>query len=430
MANRHLSVAATPLSPVSRKTLFIAIVALIEVISVHCELNTLENRRSSSHQRPNSCYDQQGKAKRCMPEFVNAAFNLPVHATNTCGNPPIRYCPLTGMTGAKPSCTYCDASDPAHMHSPLFLTDFADDNNVTWWQSQTMYEKIQYAESVNLTLNLGKSYDITYVRIHFHSPRPESFAIYKRTTKGSDWEPYQYFSGSCQETYKLPTDGQVTYDDEKIAVCSDDYSDIVPLTGGYVVFSVLKGRPSAYNFESSQPLQDWVTATEIMIALKRLNTFGDEAFGDTNVLKSYYYGISDISIGGRCKCNGHSSECVESTGQGQATRLMCRCEHNTQGPDCKECQPFYNDRPWARATAASANECQPCNCNGLSHQCYFDEDLFQRTGRGGHCVNCQDNTNGANCEKCKENFYRREQDKKCVEKNEIHKLNVYMYNSR
>jgi len=48
----------------------------------------------------------------------------------------------------------------------------------------------------------GKSFDITYIRIKFYSPRPESFAIYKRTwDNDTEWIPYQYYSASCEETY-------------------------------------------------------------------------------------------------------------------------------------------------------------------------------------------------------------------------------------
>lgn len=39
----------------------------------------------------------------------------------------------------------------------------------------------------------GKSFDITYIRIVFYSPRPESFAIYKRQTSNGSWIPYQYY---------------------------------------------------------------------------------------------------------------------------------------------------------------------------------------------------------------------------------------------
>ena len=86
---------------------------------------------------------------------------------------------------------------------------------------------------------------------------------------------------------------------ENRALCTADFSDLTPLTGANVAFSTLEGRPSMYNFEFSPELQDWVSATDIRISLQRLNTFGDEVFGDHKVLKSYYYAITDLTVGGR-----------------------------------------------------------------------------------------------------------------------------------
>ena len=40
-------------------------------------------------------------------------------------------------------------------------------------------------------------------------------------------------------------------------------------------------------------------ATDIRIVLNRINTFRDEVFGDPNVLRSYFYAISDLAVGGR-----------------------------------------------------------------------------------------------------------------------------------
>ncbi|TKS84730.1 Laminin subunit gamma-1 [Collichthys lucidus] len=298
-----------------------------------------------------SCYDDEGNPSTCMPKFENVAFNRTAVASNVCGSPPEDYCMQTGSTR---SCHYCDASDPDLHHNASLLTDFHRSEENTWWQSQSMYYGIQHPNSVNLTLHLGKAFEITYIRLKFYTSRPESFAIYKRTEQDGPWLPYQYYSASCKKTYGKDSKGYIRPgDDERTALCTDEFSDISPLTGGNVAFSTLEGRPSAYNFDQSVVLQEWVTATDLLISLNRLNTFGDEFFKDAKVLRSYFYAISDFSVGGRCKCNGHASECFE----GDRGGLVCACEHHTVGDDCQRCHPFYQDRPWSRASGDSANEC-------------------------------------------------------------------------
>jgi laminin gamma 1 len=298
------------------------------------------------YRHESDCYDSKtGAAKKCMPEFINVAYGSKIYASNTCGlSGPTEYCVQTNshnlyfsrngnglyangdedlayinqqspvsqssssfdaslsvdQSGRVNSrCQKCDANDRRYSHSAEHLNDYHIQGNVTWWQSDTMLEGIQYPNSVNLTLHFGKSFDINYVQIKFHSPRPESFAIYKRTYENGNWIPYQYYSASCKETYNVPTLQIIRHGNEAIALCTDEFSDIAPLTGASVVFGTLEDRPSAYNFENSEELKEWVTATDIRITLDRLNTFGDEVFNDPQVLKSYYYAISDIAVGGR-----------------------------------------------------------------------------------------------------------------------------------
>ncbi|XP_067164993.1 laminin subunit gamma-3 [Apteryx mantelli] len=350
-----------------------------------------------------ACRDAQGRARRCMPVFENAAFGRAARATNTCGSPPEDYCLQMGARDATKLCHRCDAGDPLLHHNASLLTDFHSQEDSTWWQSQSMAFGIQHPNSVNITLHLGKAYEITYVRLKFHTSRPESFAIYKRSRADGPWLPYQYYSASCEKTYgKRQRQYLRPGEDEQVAFCTDEFSDISPLSGGNVAFSTLEGRPSAYNFDGSPALQEWVTVTDLLISLNRLNTFGDDIFKDPKVLQSYYYAISDFSVGGRCKCNGHASRCAPDA----AGRLACVCEHNTAGVDCERCQPFYQDRPWARGTAASANECLPCNCSGRSDECFYDRELYRSTGHGGHCLRCRDNTAGPRCERCRPNHYR------------------------
>ncbi|XP_068190889.1 laminin subunit gamma-3 [Antennarius striatus] len=354
-----------------------------------------------------SCYDEEGIPSRCMPKFENVAFNRTVVASNVCGSPPEDYCMQTGSTR---SCHYCDASDPDLNHNASLLTDFHRNEESTWWQSQSMFYGIQHPNSVNLTLHLGKAFEITYIRLKFYTSRPESFAIYKRTEQDGPWLPYEYYSASCEKTYGKNTKAYIRPgEDERTAVCTDEFSDISPLTGGNVAFSTLEGRPSAYNFDQSIVLQEWVTATDLLISLDRLNTFGDEFFKDAKVLRSYFYAISDFSVGGRCKCNGHASECLE----GDDGRLVCSCQHHTAGDDCQRCHPFYQDRPWARANGDSANECLKCNCSGRSDECVFDMEQYRSTGSGGRCVSCRDNTDGPHCERCRENHHRKSDEEPC-----------------
>lgn len=234
-----------------------------------------------------------------------------------------------------------------------------------------MNEQIQYPQNVTITLLLGncifitfllkyvsgKSFDVTYVRLKFISPRPESFAIYKKTTHDGEWIPWQYYSGSCKSTYKMPERAPILPGNEAVAQCTREFSDISPLTGGNIAFSTLDGRPSSEVFEESEVLQEWVTAVAVRVVLNRLNTFGDEVFKDPKVLKSYYYAISDFAVGGRCKCNGHAKSCVASSGIGVDRRFVCECQHNTAGEDCEKCDSFHQDRPWRRGTSEDANEC-------------------------------------------------------------------------
>lgn len=111
--------------------------------------------------------------QRCIPEFENAAFNLPIEATNTCGQEEdTEFCVQTGFSNFPKSCDVCRyviltrnlfffnthfkfPYNSEHDHTSDRLTDLHDPKSSTWWQSETIYEGIQYPTAVNLTLNLG-----------------------------------------------------------------------------------------------------------------------------------------------------------------------------------------------------------------------------------------------------------------------------------
>lgn len=145
--------------------------------------------------------------------------------------------------------------------------------------------------------------------------------------------------------------------------------------------------------------------------------------------------ISDLQVGGRCKCNGHASKCRRD----DAGRAVCVCEHHTAGPDCDVCEDFYCDRPWHRATPTHPNPCvgessiqlhnqtkdslgldqfqsctvfsspcPACECNSHSNKCRFSMEVFQQSGRrsGGVCQKCRHNTAGRHCQYCQNGYTR------------------------
>ena len=131
----------------------------------------------------------------------------------------------------------------------------------------------------------------------------------------------------------------------------------------------------------------------------------EEEVQDKKVMPHQWIGVSDLAIGGRCKCNGHASDCTLDRTTGE---MSCNCKHNTAGKECEKCKPFHFDRPWGRATSADANECVACQCNNHARRCRFNMELYQLSGgvSGGVCLKCRHNTAGRHCHYCKEGYFR------------------------
>ncbi|KAI1902257.1 hypothetical protein AGOR_G00042840 [Albula goreensis] len=220
----------------------------------------------------------------------------------------------------------------------------------------------------------------------------------------------------CIEFFGKQPNARITRDDDQL--CTTEYSRIVPLENGEIVVSLVNGRPGARNFTYSPVLRDFTKATNIRLRFLRTSTLLghliSKAQRDPTVTRRYYYSIKDISVGGRCVCHGHAQVCG-ARNPNDPTRLQCECQHNTCGESCDRCCPGFNQKPWRAATADSANECQPCQCHSHATDCYYDPEVDRRRASlniygqfdgGGVCRNCQHNTDGVNCERCKAGFYR------------------------
>ncbi|CAH2303158.1 laminin subunit alpha-5 isoform X1 [Pelobates cultripes] len=363
------------------------------------------------------------------PPYFNLAEGTKISATATCGEGEAGrameelYCKLVGgPVSGDPSQTiqgqYCDVCMASNREKAHPITN-AIDGTERWWQSPPLSRGLELNE-VNVTLDLGQVFHVAYVWIKFaNSPRPDLWVLERSTDYGATYQPWQYFASSkrdCLELFGLRSMDRITKDDD--VICTTEYSRIVPLENGEIVVSLVIGRPGAMNFTHSPVLRNFTKATHIRLRFLRTNTLLGHLMGktlrDPTVTRRYYYSLKDISIGGRCVCNGHAEVC-NAKDPVNPYRLHCVCQHNTCGGSCDRCCPGYHQLPWKPATMDSANECEPCNCNGHAHDCYYDPDVdlrrasMNRQGEyagGGVCIDCKHNTDGVNCERCRLTYYK------------------------
>ncbi|XP_033109167.1 laminin subunit alpha-like [Anneissia japonica] len=371
----------------------------------------------------------QQQSSVLTPPYFNIAEGKSIEATSTCGDEgePERYCKLAGNTGVNSFryheqdivdgqyCDYCDSQDSLRAHP----AEYAIDGTEKWWQSPPLSRSFDYSK-VNITIDLGQLFNVAYVIIKFaNSPRPGVWVLEKSVDYGESYEPWQYFADTpsdCFNFFGIDSDDQLTSDDD--VICTTEYSAIVPLEDGEIVVSLINGRPGARTFYDSPVLQEFTSATNVRLRLIQTKTLLGHLMAkqqqDPTVTRRYFYSIKDISIGGRCVCNGHANSC-DTPVPGNPERSMCTCSHNTCGAECEQCCPGFVQKEWRPASPESANECEPCNCYGHSNECVYDEgvalrsesiDIHGNYSGGGVCTNCRDNTQGINCNECIAGFYR------------------------
>ncbi|XP_039265221.2 laminin subunit alpha-5-like isoform X2 [Styela clava] len=358
------------------------------------------------------------------PPYFNIATGKKIESTATCGEvEPHVFCKLTGGPNEYgyngnlyqgQFCDECDMQNPTKSH-PI---KYAIDGTEKWWQSPPLSQGSEY-NKINITIHLGQVFHVAYAIIKFaNSPRAGTWVLERSSDHGKTFQPWQYFANSdsdCHNLFGIDAFEEITSDDS--VMCTSEYSDVVPLERGEVIVSIINRRPGAKNFSHSPVLQEWSKATDVRLRLLRTKTLLGHLMAvqrqDPTVTRRYFYSIKDISIGGRCVCNGHADTCLPDPDD--RYKLKCECRHNTCGDSCEYCCPGFVQKEWKAAVPESANQCERCNCHGHSTECDFDEqvairrqslDLDGNYEGGGVCKNCLHNTAGINCEKCADGFYR------------------------
>lgn len=366
------------------------------------------------------CYADD-RARRCIPDFVNAAFGAKVIASSSCGqNGPTRFCDPPGLGNmaavaldadestegddgirgrSLSTCRVCDKTDPKTMFLPSALTDLNNPNNVTCWRSDAVPIAVgpnAAPDNVTLTLALGKKFELTYVSLQFcpRAVKPDSLAIYKSIDYGKTWQPFQFYSSQCRRVYGRPNKATITKLNEQEARCSDAHrhASDAGLFGGRIAFSTLDGRPSATNFDTSAVLQDWVTATDIRIIFHRLQMPKDLLLDDDLIAEPVAAKpkpLRDAAATASKEKQGSSGKASAADGAAGGSAVLTPAAATTVAA--------MSAHNYAVSDFAVGGRCK---CNGHASRCIPDTD-------GQLTCDCRHNTAGRDCEKCKPYFFDR-----------------------
>lgn len=374
-------------------------------------------------QHPDPCYDED-RPKRCVPDFVNAAFGHPVQATSICGlNGPVKYCDATDPSGSS-SCHVCDEAVPKRRHPASYLTDLNNQSNVTCWRSEPIANPPSLngpPDNVTLTLALGKKYELTYISLQLcpRAAKPDSIAIYKSLDYGKTWQPFQFYSSQCKKVYGRPNRATITKANEQEALCIDSrrfsHSENSAVATR-IAFSTLEGRPSANDFDNSPVLQDWVTATDIKVIFNRLN-FPTQPKDDGKRLK---YDLRRFEEKSRLFTDEDEDDDDEFDDEDEDDDLIQKDLNKIPNPtkmpppvaaglsEAVGSPLVTNSLVATPGTSAVSYQYAVsdfavggrCKCNGHASRC--------APGRDGQLsCDCKHNTAGRDCERCKPFFFDR-----------------------
>ncbi|NXH50568.1 LAMB3 protein, partial [Dicaeum eximium] len=315
-----------------------------------------------------------------------------LRASSTCGlSKPETYCTPHGQWNMK--CCRCDSRLPHSPSGHRVENVLSSAGRARWWQSQNGVQR------VSLQLDLEQTFQLDSVVLHFRSP-PAAMLIERSLDAGSTWQVLQYLALDCAASFpRVPHGAPEGWQDPR---CQELQGH--PLHGGTVKFSV-RDLGSAISSSYSQAIGQLGPFTNLRINFTELPHIPRQGYHSP----STFYAVTEMQVLGSCFCHGHAERCSPA-GDQHSTQVPghCECQHNTAGPHCERCAALFNARPWAPAEDSDPRACQRCDCNGHSSSCHFDPELYRASGgaSGGVCDNCQHNTEGNNCERCKTNYFR------------------------
>ncbi|KAK1799862.1 hypothetical protein P4O66_006392 [Electrophorus voltai] len=390
-------------------------------------------------------------SRACSPPLGNLASGRTLRTRSSCCSP-------LGPTLLCPAHSRRCLDEP---HPPALMADDPFLHPDTWWGSGAA----AWGED-EIRLDLEARFCLTHVVLVFRSPRPAAMTLERSQDFGSTWETLKLFAENCSAAFGVPNDmsqqgALCTSRYSSAAPCIGGEYDVVqclmvnPLPLGCTLHSVCgagaevifrsMGQGGRLDDPYSPEALSLLTLTNLRIRLLKPHQCpAPSVFPSRGRHVALYrqenirrfspvipeqsrpslvhetdpgpYAIYTLEARGTCLCHGHAEHCMPVGHGGDAPQSSsvvqgrCVCTHYTAGAHCERCMPLYNDQPWRPANGSSGehNPCHKCECHGHADSCRFSPWVWRSTARlsGGVCDDCQHNTAGRRCHRCRPGYHR------------------------
>ncbi|XP_037348831.1 netrin-G2 isoform X2 [Talpa occidentalis] len=269
----------------------------------------------------------------------------------TCGDPPERFCSHENPYLCS---NECDASNPDLAHPPRLMFDKEDEGLVTYWQSVT-WSRYPSPLEANITLSWNKSVELTDdVVVTFEYGRPTAMVLEKSLDNGRTWQPYQFYAEDCVEAFGMPARRarDLSSSGAHRVLCTEEYSRWAGSKKEKHVRFEVRDRFAIFAGPDMRNMDNLYTRLESAKGLKEFFTLTDlrmrllrPALGGTYVQRENLYKYF------------YAISNIEVIGRCKCNlhanlcavregSLQCECEHNTTGPDCGKCKKNFRTRSW------------------------------------------------------------------------------------